>query len=189
MPTIRKVFLSSSAALFVLLIFSVLLECQYVLPIVGATNDPLSNSTSNSTLINSNTTNAAGNSTNATSVVSITAPTVKSPTDGGSVDVEVQPTPYPPVVGDSKFKITFLQPSSATVQVHVDYDVAISHLDKEIFRAAALTGQPLLHTAEGTVTIPYKFESPGHYSMQISVLGINFIPIKTETAKFEFDVK
>jgi hypothetical protein len=189
MPTLRKVFLSPLAPFFIVLIFSVLLECQYILSIAGGTNDPTSNSTSNSSWSNSNAASVADNSTNTTSIVSITAPAVKSPTDGGSVDVEVQPTPYPPVVGDAKFKITFLQPSSATVQVHVDYDVAISHLGKEIFKAAALTGQPLLHTAEGTVTIPYKFENPGHYSMQISVLGINFIPIKTEIAKFDFDVK
>jgi hypothetical protein len=101
----------------------------------------------------------------------------------------VQASPFPLTAGDSKFKITFLQHSSETVQVHVDYDVAISQLGKEVFRASALTGQPLLHTAEGIVTIPYKFENPGQYTIQVSVLGINFIPIKTETVKFDFDVK
>ena len=84
--------------------------------------------------------------------------------------------------------ITFLQPSSQTVQVHVDYDFAITNNDKEVFRASTKTGQPLLHTAEGIVKIPYKFDQGGEYSLQVSVMGINFIPIKTEQALFDLKV-
>jgi hypothetical protein len=84
--------------------------------------------------------------------------------------------------------ITFLQPSSQTVQVHVDYDFAITNKDKEFFRASTKTGQPLLHTAEGIVKIPYKFDQGGEYSLQVSVMGINFIPIKTEQALFDLKV-
>ncbi|HEX7817940.1 MAG TPA: hypothetical protein VF419_01045, partial [Nitrososphaeraceae archaeon] len=89
---------------------------------------------------------------------------------------------------DSQFMITFLQPSSQTVQVHVDYDFAITNNDGEVFRASTKTGQPLLHTAEGIVKIPYKFDQGGEYSLQVSVMGINFIPIKTEQALFDLKV-
>lgn len=101
----------------------------------------------------------------------------------------VQPSPFPLTTGDSKIKISFLQPSSENIQVHVDYDVVISQSNKEVFRASAVTGQPLLHTAEGVVTIPYKFEKSGNYTLDVSVMGINFVPIRTEFAKFYFSVK
>ena len=133
------------------------------------------------------------NDTNATSnitkSVTISSQNVKIPTDGGSVDVSVQPSPFPLSIGDSKFKLSFFQPSSETIQVHIDYDVVIKQSDKEIFRASALTGQPLLHTAEGVVTIPFKFNSSGNYTLEVAVMGINFIPIRTEYATFNFNVK
>ena len=44
----------------------------------------------------------------------------------------VQPSPFPLTIGDSKFKLTFFQPSSETVQVHIDYDVVIKQSNKEI---------------------------------------------------------
>ena len=61
--------------------------------------------------------------------------------------------------------------------------------NQEIFRASSVTGQPLLHTAEGVVTIPYKFDQAGKYLITVSVMGINFIPIRTEVANFNLDVK
>jgi hypothetical protein len=141
---------------------------------------------------NSSNVNATSNNEtsafNMTSSILISSPNFRSPSDGGSLDVMVQASPFPLKIGDAKFKISFLQPSSETIQVHVDYDVVIKQANNELFRASALTGQPLLHTAEGIVNIPYKFDNPGHYTLEVSVMGINFIPIRTETAKFEFDV-
>ena len=124
-----------------------------------------------------------------TKSVIISSQNVKIPTDGGSVDVLVQPSPFPLTIGDSKFKVSFFQPSSETIQVHIDYDVVIKQSNKEIFRASALTGQPLLHTAEGVVTIPFKFNSAGSYTLEVAVMGINFVPIRTEYASFDFNVK
>ena len=150
-------------------------------------------------LNNSNTTsdNGTQTSTNGTSIngtqtfktVQITAADSKAPTDGNSlnIDLEIQPFPITKNV-DSQFTIKFLQPSSETVQVHVDYDFAISKNNNEVFRASSITGQPLLHTAEGTVKIPYKITQAGEYSLQVSVMGINFIPIKTEQALFDMKV-
>lgn len=113
-----------------------------------------------------------------------------SSTNGGSLDVKISPLPIPINSQDeTKFKITFFEPNSSTVQVHVDYDLIISSDNQEIFSASKLTGQPLLHTAEGIVTIPYKFESPGLYNIKVPVLGINFVPINPEFAEFEVQVK
>ena len=138
----------------------------------------------------SNNTNATvANSTQISKTVQITAADSKAATDGNSVDIDLQIQPYPISKNvDSQFMITFLQPSSQTVQVHVDYDFAITNNDSEVFRASTKTGQPLLHTAEGIVKIPYKFDQGGEYSLQVSVMGINFIPIKTEQALFDLKV-
>jgi hypothetical protein len=154
-----------------------------------------SNST-NATAVNStnataaNSTNAtAANSTQISKPVQITSSDTKSATNGTSVDIDLQIKPFPVTknVG-TQFMITFLQPSTQSVQVHVDYDLAISKMNSEVFRASSKTGQPLLHTAEGIVKIPYKFDQEGQYSVQISVMGINFIPIKTEQALFDLKV-
>ena len=151
----------------------------------------LSNNTNatvaNSTQISTNATVA--NSTQISKTVQITAADSKAATDGNSIDIDLQIQPFPISKDvDSQFMITFLQPSSQTVQVHVDYDFAITNNDNEVFRASTKTGQPLLHTAEGIVKIPYKFDQGGEYSLQVSVMGINFIPIKTEQALFDLKV-
>jgi hypothetical protein len=138
----------------------------------------------------SNNTNAtAAYNTQISKTVQITAADSKAATDGNSINIDLQIQPFPiSKKVDSQFMITFLQPSSQTVQVHVDYDFAITNNDSEVFRASTKTGQPLLHTAEGIVKIPYKFDQGGEYSLHVSVMGINFIPIKTEQALFDLKV-
>ncbi len=145
------------------------------------------NATVDSMQISTNATMA--NSTQISKTVQITGADSKAASDGNSVDIDLQIQPFPISKDvDSQFIITFLQPSSQTVQVHVDYDFAITNNDSEVFRASTKTGQPLLHTAEGIVKIPYKFDKGGEYSIQVSVMGINFIPIKTEQALFDLIV-
>jgi hypothetical protein len=138
-----------------------------------------------------NATNATSSATNSTlpKTIQITSADTKGATDGKSLDIDLQIQPFPVTQSEnSQFKITFLQPSSQTVQVHVDYDFSISKMNNEVFRASSSTGQPLLHTAEGIVSIPYKFSQEGEYSVQVSVMGINFIPLKTEQALFALKV-
>ena len=137
-----------------------------------------------------NGTNAtAANGTQTSKPVQITSSDTKAATNGTSVDIGLQIEPFPVTKNvDTQFMITFLQPSTQSVQVHVDYDLAISKMNSEVFRASSKTGQPLLHTAEGIVKIPYKFDQEGQYSVQISVMGINFIPIKTEQALLDLKV-
>jgi hypothetical protein len=154
---------------------------------LNSTNATAANST-NATAANS--TNAtAANSTQIPKSVQITTSDTKAATNGTSIDIDLQIQAFPVTKNvDTQFMITFLQPSTQTVQVHVDYDFAITKMNNEVFRASSKTGQPLLHTAEGIVKIPYKFEEGGQYSVQISVMGINFIPIKTEQALFDLKV-
>ena len=145
----------------------------------------------NATNATSSATNATSSATNTTlsKTIQITSADTKGVTDGKSLDIDLQIQPFPVTQSEnSQFKITFLQPSSQTVQVHVDYDFSISKMNSEVFRASSSTGQPLLHTAEGIVSIPYKFSQEGEYSVQVSVMGINFIPLKTEQALFDLKV-
>ena len=156
------------------------------------------NATSSAAYATSSAANATSSAANATSsaananlskTIQITSADTKGATDGKSVDIDLQIQPFPVTQSENtQFKITFLQPSSQTVQVHVDYDFSISKMNSEVFRASSSTGQPLLHTAEGIVSIPYKFNQEGEYSVQVSVMGINFIPIKTEQALFDLKV-
>jgi archaellum component FlaG (FlaF/FlaG flagellin family) len=109
---------------------------------------------------------------------------------GGSIDVSLEPTPNPVKSGEkTQYKITFMKKNTDTVQVHVDYDFMIlKDNNTEVFRASQQTGQPLLHTAEGIVTIPFVISEPGRYTARVSVMGINFIPISTEYAEFPITV-
>ena len=111
-------------------------------------------------------------------------------TTGGSLDVNI--TSSPEVIStdkEVKFKINFFEPGTDTIQVHVDYDFHVLKNGKEIFSAAKQINQPLLHTAEGSITIPFMFSSSGSYSIKIPVLGVNFIPINPEYAEFKFVIK
>lgn len=112
-----------------------------------------------------------------------------STSSGNSIDVKVEPIPIPIIVKDqTKFKISFYQVNSSQIQVHVDYDFIIFKDNKEMFSAAKQIQQPLLHTAEGMVTIPYQFINPGEYDLKILIFGINFIPISLEESTFKISV-
>jgi len=110
-------------------------------------------------------------------------------TSGGSLDVNITSFEVINTDKEVKFKINFLEPNTDKIQVHVDYDFQVLQNGKEIFSAAKQINQPLLHTAEGSVTIPFTFSSAGVYSIKVPVLGINFIPINPEYAEFKFDVQ
>lgn len=112
-------------------------------------------------------------------------------TSGGTLDVKLEPIPNPIKSGqETNYKVTFLQKGTELVQVHIDYDLVIlKNNDTEVFRASKQTGQPLLHTAEGIVTIPFTLQEPGNYTVRIPVMGINFIPMATENIEFPIKVE
>ena len=83
-----------------------------------------------------------------------------------------------------------MKKSTDTIQVHIDYDfIILKDNTTEVFKASQQTGQPLLHTAEGIVTIPFTLEEPGSYTIRVPVMGINFIPMVTEYADFPTKVE
>ena len=115
----------------------------------------------------------------------------KTTTSGGTLDVKLEPTPNPIKSGqETKYKVSFLKKGTDTVQVHIDYDfIILKNNTTEIFKASQQTGQPLLHTAEGIVTIPFTLEEPSNYTIRVPVMGINFIPMTTEYADFTIKVE
>jgi hypothetical protein len=116
---------------------------------------------------------------------------MRNSTSGNSVDVLVEPTWSDG--GQATFRVSFLRPGTDTLQVHIDYTFVIMKDGEKVFDAG-LAGQPLLHTAEGLVTIPqspqpaYQFTGNGDYSITIAVHAINFLPINPETSTFPITV-
>lgn len=111
---------------------------------------------------------------------------MQQPTSGNSVDVRVEPT-----WGNGNqdtFKVSFLKHGTNTVQIHIDYSFVIMQNGQKVFDAAPSGQQGPLHTAEGVVTIPYTFKGNGDYTIQVSVSGINFVPMNPETATFPIKV-
>ena len=114
-----------------------------------------------------------------------------SSTSGGTLDVKLESTPNPIKSGqETNYKVTFLQKGTDTVQVQIDYDfIILEDNNIEVFKASQQIGQPLLHTAEGIVTIPFTLEEAGNYTIKVSVMGINFIPMATEYADFPVKIE
>ena len=119
---------------------------------------------------------------------------MKKQTSGGALDILLQASPQPAGhTSPTSLKVEFMTKGTGAIQPHIDYDVVIkdsSSGGKQVFTASQLAGQPgkPLHTAEGIVTIPYTFPSPGDYSISIPVYGILFNPIKPESADFTIKV-
>src|SRR5918911_3631932 len=117
---------------------------------------------------------------------------MKKQTSGGALDVVLQPSPQPVShTGPTSLKVQFLTKGTSTVQPHIDYEIIIKDSSgKQVFAASQLAGQPPpLHTSEGTVTIPYTFQAPGDYTVNVTVYGILFNPIKPESADFTIKVR
>jgi hypothetical protein len=110
------------------------------------------------------------------------------PLSGGSLDIMLEPISSDST--DVRFKVSFLNPNSTALHQHQDYDFVIKQGDSEIFSAARVLNQPLIHNVEGTITVPYKFSDNGDYTVEVRVLGLGFppIPINPETATFPIQV-
>jgi hypothetical protein len=112
---------------------------------------------------------------------------MRQSSSGNSLDILVEPQWDQNSLVD--LKVSFLQPGTDTIQVHVDFDVKlIDDGANQVFSAAGLLGFPTLHTAEGVVSIPYRFQDNGSYTIVVDVTGIQFIPIAPETTEFPVNV-
>lgn len=120
---------------------------------------------------------------------------LKNSTNAGSLDVLLEPTPYPVTVNSEsmRFKVSFLKPNTSQLQDHIDFNLRMFKDNKQVFQATNQTGQPLvpLHATDGYMTIPmlnYQFDQAGKYLIEIPVNGILFNPIRPESANFTINV-
>lgn len=106
----------------------------------------------------------------------------------GSLDILLDPTWSEDA--NVMFNISFLEPGTDQPHQHQDYDVIIRQDGNQIFSAAAKINQPLIHTAEAAISIPFKFEENGNYTVEVQILGLGFppVPIAPETATFQIQV-
>lgn len=120
---------------------------------------------------------------------------LQNATSGSSLDVLLEPTPYPVKVNESstQFKVSFLRPDTNALQEHVDFNLRIYDNNSRVFQATNSTGQPEvpLHATDGVMMIPmlnYKLSQGGQYRIEIPVYGILFNPIRPEYANFTINV-
>ncbi|MDE1845035.1 MAG: PEFG-CTERM sorting domain-containing protein [Thaumarchaeota archaeon] len=115
-------------------------------------------------------------------MVPVYADPIVKPTSAGTLNISFEPNPATPNPGDqTELKISFLNKQN-TVQQHIDYKVSVTQGDNQVF------GTPVTHTAEGSVSIPFQFQTAGTYQVTIQVVGILFQPIPPETASFTINV-
>ncbi len=106
------------------------------------------------------------------------------PTEKGTLLVDLSTIPENPQPGETvKLKINFLNPTTSKIQEHIDYSVKVSKDEIDHFGPT-----PLIHTSEGSVTIPVDFKEKGEYSTTITVEGILFQPIPREQVNFLISV-
>ncbi len=109
-------------------------------------------------------------------------PIVK-PTSAGTINVAFSTDPTSPNPGDqTQIKLNFINKQTNALQPHVDYKISVLQSGNQVF------GIPITHTAEGSVSIPYQFQSAGTYQIIVDVEGLVFQPIPPETASFDLNV-
>ena len=104
-------------------------------------------------------------------------------TSGGTINVGFSTDPANPNPGDqTQLNISFINKQTNVIQQHIDYRVSVTQGQNQVF------GIPITHTAKGSGSIPYQFQSAGDYQVIVSVEGILFQPIPPETAVFSITV-
>ena len=105
-----------------------------------------------------------------------------SPTDQGTLNVRLT---YDEIIPqqETAIKVEFLNTVTKSVQVHIDYAIAITRDGKQVFGPT-----PRIHTSPGVITVPILFENEGTHSMDVTVDGILFQPIPAEVASFDIVV-
>jgi len=101
---------------------------------------------------------------------------------GTNLKIGLSTDPANPTTGQlTQLKIDFMDGQTNSIEEHVDYKVTIMKGASKVFETS------LLHTADGSVTIPYKFQDAGTYHTIVEVDGIWFIPA-SETTDFSVSV-
>ena len=121
--------------------------------------------------------------------------TLRGISSGGTFEIvlDIEPFPIEPDT-QTMFNITFIRLAEpAVIQINVGYDVFIlNENDNTIFRASNISEQKeqedFLHSTDGIILFPFRFESTGDYTVHIKVLRVNFVPIHSEFVDFPITV-
>ena len=106
------------------------------------------------------------------------------PSDKGTLNVGISTTPEKPQPGGvTKFNIDFINPKTDKVQEHIDYKFTLQRDGQTIFGPTNL-----IHTSEGSITIPVETIDPGTYFALVEMEGILFQPIEPEFVSFSIPI-
>ena len=83
----------------------------------------------------------------------------------------------------TKLKIDFLKSGTERIQEHIDYRVSITKDGDYVFGPIRL-----LHTVQGSITIPVEFSENGLHKVHIEIEGILYQVIPLETATLTINV-
>lgn len=104
--------------------------------------------------------------------------------DKGTLNVGITTIPEKPVAGGiTKFQINFINPKTEKIQEHIDYKFTLQRDGENVFGPT-----DLLHTAEGSITIPVETLESGTYFVLIEIQGILFQPIPSEVVSFTIPI-
>jgi hypothetical protein len=105
-------------------------------------------------------------------------------TDQKTLNVKISVIPIKPAPTDeTKFKIDFINPKTEKIQEHIDYKFTLQRDGQSIFGPT-----PLVHTSQGSVTIPVGNLEAGTYFALIEIEGILFQPIPVESVSFTIPI-
>jgi hypothetical protein len=106
------------------------------------------------------------------------------PSEKGTLNVGLNIIPEKPIAGGvTKFQIDFVNPKTEKIQEHIDYTFTLQRDGENVFGPT-----DLLHTSEGSVTIPVETIDAGIYFGLIEIKGILFQPIPVETVSFSVPI-
>lgn len=106
------------------------------------------------------------------------------PTDGGTLEVRVSYEDDIVPREQSSLLIEFINPQTSKIQEHIDYSIHISSGNATIFGPT-----PVIHSSEGAVRgLKVQFPDVGAYTLDLSIMGILFQPIDTETVSLTIPV-
>ncbi|HXV66687.1 MAG TPA: CFI-box-CTERM domain-containing protein [Nitrosopumilaceae archaeon] len=104
--------------------------------------------------------------------------------DKGTLDIGITTIPEKPIAGGvTKFQIDFINPKTEKIQEHIDYKFTLQRDGKNVFGPT-----DLIHTSEGSVTIPVETIESGTYFGLVEIEGILFQPIPVEAASFSISI-
>ena len=102
---------------------------------------------------------------------------------GGFIQVLFATDPvYPDSSDQTNLEFDFVNKETDTVQQDVDYKISINQGSNQLYT------MPTTHSAQGSVTFPFRFQNSGYYQIVVEVYGISFNKIPVENSTFNLTV-